>query len=143
MYAVLIGSSQKDNHMKLARWIFLVAGILGLLMVAPVAFTLVAGGKTILPDAANLGLFIYVMVLQHICWQILFIILAREPIRYRPMMLLASFVEALTSLNPIWLFFFGVKYWIPIVVVYLAFALLFIVAFWWTGRESKWRRVQP
>jgi hypothetical protein len=124
--------------MKLARWVFLIAGILDLLPVVPLAYAAISNGEAILPDVASMGLFFYVSVFQYVCWQMLYIVLARDPVRYRPMMIPAFLVEVTAPFNPAWLFLYGFRFWIPIAVVDLVLAILFVVAFWLTGRDPNW-----
>ena len=121
--------------MKFARWVFLIAGILGLLPVLPLAYDTIANGEAILPDFASMGLFFCVVVFQYVCWQILYIVLASDPVRYRLMMIPSFFAKVSAPFNPIWLFLYGFNYWIPIAVVDVVFAILFLIAFWSAGRE--------
>jgi len=121
--------------MKLARWVFLVAGVVGLLPVVQMIYGALINGETFLLDFANMGLFFYVAVFQYGLWQVLFIILATDPVRYRPMMIVAIFVEVTAALNPAWLYLYGFIFWIPVVFVNLAMAILFLVAFWFTRRQ--------
>ena len=123
--------------MKLARWVFLIAGILGLIPVVPLVYTTMVKGETIPPDFASMGVFFSVSVFQYVCWQISYIILARDPVRFRSMMIPAFFVEITAPFNPFWLFLYGFKFWISIAVVDILLAILFVVAFWLTGREPN------
>ncbi len=123
--------------MKIARWVFLSAGILGLLPVVPVIFGLLFNDLELLPGLSGMGLFFFVFLFQYVCWQIFFIFLSIDPERYRPMMILAFFVEAVTPFNSAWLYFYGYKPWVFIAVGGLVFALLFLISFWLTGRERN------
>jgi hypothetical protein len=123
--------------MKLARWVFLIAGIFGLIPVVPLVYTTMVKGEAILPDFASMGSFFSVSVFQYVCWQISYIILARDPVRFRSMIILAFFVEITAPLNPLWLFLYGFRLWISIAVVDFLLAILFVVAFWLTGREPN------
>ena len=123
--------------MKIVRWIFLIAGILGLLTAIPVAYNLILNGQELLPDLYSLGLFIHIFLFQFVCWQILFFFISRDPVRYRPMMILAFFLEVSIPFNSIWLYFYGFRLWMFLTIVSLVFALLFLIAFWMTGRESS------
>ncbi|HMN61454.1 MAG TPA: hypothetical protein PJ988_13865 [Anaerolinea sp.] len=123
--------------MKIARWIFLAAGVLGLVPLAPIFYELARGGQDMLPDGGSMGLFIYIFLALYTFWQIFYLILAANPMRFRPMIILAFFVCAVTPFNTLWLYFYGMVVWQGIIIVSLAFALLFLVAFWLTGRESR------
>jgi len=129
--------------MKSTRWIFLIAGILGLLLVIPVAYNLITSGQELLPNFESTGLFVYVFLFQYTCWQIFFFIISRDPARYRPMMILAFLVEVSMPFNSIWLYFYGLKPWIFLTIVSLIFALLFLIAFWMIGRESSQANISP
>ena len=123
--------------MKTARWIFLTAGMLGLVPLAPIFYELARGGQDMLPDDGSMGLFIYIFLALYIFWQIFFFFIAANPVRFRPMIILAFFVCAVTPFNTLWLYFYGMAVWQVTIIVSLAFALLFLVAFWLTGRESR------
>jgi hypothetical protein len=125
--------------MKFARWVFLIAGLLGLLPLVPVIYSILVSGQAILPNPGSMGLFFYAFLLQYVCWQILYFILARDPLRFRPMMILAFFAQLLTPFNTAWWYFYGFTRWVPIAIVDLVLAILFLVAFWITGREPNWR----
>lgn len=67
--------------MKSARWIFLIAAICGVLVLAPGLF--VAPPESAAPE------FYYGFVGSALVWQLMFFLIAREPQRYRPLMLVA------------------------------------------------------
>ncbi len=123
--------------MKIARWIFLFAGILGLLPVIHVTLNLLLSKEELLPELSSMGLFFYVFLLQYGCWQILFFFISRDPVRFRPVMILAFFVEVSIPFNSAWLFFYGFKLWIFLTVASLVFAVLFLFAFWMTRRDTS------
>ena len=123
--------------MKIARWIFLAAGVLGLVPLAPIFYELARGGQDMLPDGGSMGLFIYIFLALYTFWQIFYLILAANPMRFRPMIILAFFVCAVTPFNTLWLYFYGMVVWQGIIIVSLAFALLFLGSFWMPGRESR------
>jgi hypothetical protein len=125
--------------MRLARWVFLAAGAFGLIPALHWTYTMIIGGPELLPDLASTGLFLSVSVFQYGLWQVLMIVLATDPVRYRPMMIVAFFVQVTAAFNPAWLFLYGAVFGFPIVFVDLLFAILFVVAFWVTGRETAVR----
>ena len=73
--------------MKFARYTFLVAGIYGLLVLVPQYFV-EAGGTVV----AGLPEFYYGFVGVAIAFQLVFIVISRDPVKYRAMML-PSIVE--------------------------------------------------
>jgi len=123
--------------MRFARWVFLVAGAFGLIPVIHMTLGAFFSGEELLPDMASTGLFLYVSVLQYGLWQVLFFVLATDPVRYRPMMIPAFFVQVTAALNPAWLFLYGAVLGIPIVLIDLVLAILFLVAFWLTRSEPS------
>jgi hypothetical protein len=76
-----------------ARWVFLLAGIVGLLEVLPLYFAEDMIGRR-QPPAINHPEFYYGFVGIVIAWQVAFLIISRDPLRYRPLMP-AIFLEKL------------------------------------------------
>jgi hypothetical protein len=74
--------------MKLARWIFAIAGIYGILVIAPLYF---AEGPVAQndPPAITHPEFFYGFVGVTLAWQLVFLSIARNPMRYRPLMLVS------------------------------------------------------
>ena len=72
--------------MKFARIVFLVAGIYGLIVVAPQYFLETRIGRDTPPPITHPEFF-YGFVGVTVAWQILFLVLSRDPVRYRAMML--------------------------------------------------------
>jgi len=77
--------------MKFAKYTFLVAGILGLLVLVPQYFLFEKNGVDF-PPAINHPEYYYGFVGVAVAFQIVFIIISRDPMKYRPFML-ASVVE--------------------------------------------------
>jgi uncharacterized membrane protein YuzA (DUF378 family) len=71
--------------MKFAKWVYLLAGIYGLILLIPQYFTRVKFGIDY-PPAITHPEFYYGFVGLAVVWQILFLVLSRDPERYRPMM---------------------------------------------------------
>ncbi len=74
--------------MKFARIVFLVAGIYGLIVIAPLFFIEGVVNSTT-PPAITHPEYYYGFAGTALVWQIFFIVLSRDPLRYRPMMLMA------------------------------------------------------
>lgn len=72
--------------MKFARLVFLIAGIYGLIVLVP-QFLLERKIATDTPPPITHPEFFYGFICVAIAWQVLFLILSRDPIRYRPMMI--------------------------------------------------------
>jgi hypothetical protein len=72
--------------MKFAKTVFLVAGIYGLIVLVPQFFLERKIGVGTPPPITHPEFF-YGFVCVAVAWQVLFLILSRDPIRYRPMMI--------------------------------------------------------
>jgi hypothetical protein len=72
--------------MKFARITFLVAGIYGLLVLTPLYFLEGQIGRQSPPPITHVEFF-YGFAGVALAWQVVFLVIARDPVRYRPMML--------------------------------------------------------
>ena len=74
--------------MKIARWIFAIAGVYGILVIAPLYF---AEGQIAQndPPAITHPEFFYGFVGITLAWQLIFLMIARNPVRFRPLMLVS------------------------------------------------------
>ena len=120
--------------MRPARWIFLTAGILGLLSTSPLIWAEKAMAVT-QPE------FYYGFVCLNICWQGVYLCLSSDPIRYRPMMIPAFLAKGSGTVALTWLYLVGrvSSQWIAIGAIDGIFAILFLVAFFATRSKSKRR----
>jgi hypothetical protein len=84
-------SSERDINF--ARWIFRIAGILGLIEIVPLFFAAGMIGQSQPPAITHLE-FYYGFVGIAFAWQIAFLIISRDPVRYVPLMP-ALFLEKL------------------------------------------------
>jgi hypothetical protein len=83
------------------------------------------------PPAMNHPEYYYSFIGVTVVWQILFLFIARDPIRFRPVMIVCSleklslvptfFVLAPRDLFP--------QSWIPLLIIDLAFAVLFVIPY--------------
>lgn len=121
--------------MRLAKSIFLIAGVFGLLSTVPLLLTENAMGVK-QPE------FYYGFVCLNICWQILYLFLSSDPVRYRPMMIPSFLAKASGTIALTSLYLLGrvSTQWILIGAVDGVFALLFVVAYWSSRSQSS---VQP
>jgi vacuolar-type H+-ATPase subunit I/STV1 len=88
--------------MKSAKIVFLVAGMWGLLVLAPLYFMFDLIGRNDPPPITHPGFF-YGFVGVALAWQVAFIFIATDPVRYRPLMIpsileKASFGSAVVTL---------------------------------------------
>ena len=74
-----------DGAVRFARWVFLAAGIVGLIEVMPLFFLENMIGIRQPPPITHPE-FYYGFVVIVLTWQIAFLIIARDPVRYQPLM---------------------------------------------------------
>jgi hypothetical protein len=72
--------------MKFARYVFLTAGIYGVLVIAPQYFMEAKTGIDF-PPAITHPEYYYGFIGVTLAWQVLFLILSKDPVRYRLMMI--------------------------------------------------------
>jgi hypothetical protein len=76
--------------MKFAKIVFLVAGIWGVLVIAPLYFMFDVIPRKDPPAITHPGFF-YGFVGLGLAWQIAFIFISRDPVRFRPLMIPSMF----------------------------------------------------
>lgn len=79
--------------MKFIRIVFLFAGVYGLLVLLPQYFLEEMNGRTYPPPITHPEYY-YGFIGVAVAWQVLFLILARDPVRYRAMMIPAILEKA-------------------------------------------------
>jgi hypothetical protein len=72
--------------MKFAKLVFLIAGVIGLIELMPLYFTFDVIGRQDPPAISHPG-FYYGFVGVALAWQVAFIVISRDPVRLRPMMI--------------------------------------------------------
>jgi hypothetical protein len=77
--------------MKFARIVFLVAGIYGLLVMLPLYFMEAQTGRDYPPPITHPEYY-YGFIGVGVAWQLAFLVISRDPLRYRPLMI-PSIVE--------------------------------------------------
>ena len=123
--------------MRFARTVYRVAGIYGLLVVAPGYFLEARIGRD-LPPAITHPEYFYGFLGVTIAWQILFLVLSTDPVRYRAMMLSTFLEKAGFGIPAIVLFARGR---IPLAVLSMGMVDwilvgLFVAAYVATGRKQ-------
>jgi hypothetical protein len=86
---------------KFARIVFLVAGVIGLFELTPLYFMFDVIGRQDPPAITHAG-FYYGFIGVALAWQIAFIMISRDPVRLRPMMIPAvieKFIYVITVLS--------------------------------------------
>jgi hypothetical protein len=119
---------------RLGRWIFRIAGIWGLLVVTPMYFLEHLIGQDQPPAITHLEFF-YGFIGVTLAWQMLFLIIASDPIRFRPAML-AAMIEKVTYAVAVAVLFAQHRV-APMVVLFAGIdavlLVLFILAYQRTG----------
>lgn len=72
--------------MRFAKWVYSIAGILGLLMTLPTLFMERSLGEQY-PPVITHPVFYYGLIGLVVAWQLAFFLIANDPVRYRPLML--------------------------------------------------------
>src|SRR5215210_8273354 len=111
--------------MRFPRTLFLVAGIYGLLVLLPQYFMEEMNGRTYPPPITHPEYY-YGFIGVAAAWQVLFLILARDPVRYRAMMLPAVLEKVSFGAGAVGLFLLGRVSALPVVlgIIDLIFAAL-------------------
>jgi hypothetical protein len=89
----------REPAMKFAKIVFSVAGILGLFLIAPLYFIFNSIGIKDPPPITHPA-FYYGFAGVALVWQIAFLVIARDPIRFRPLMI-PSILEKLVYSIPV------------------------------------------
>src|ERR1700754_1441937 len=123
--------------MNFARRLFLIAGIYGLIVLTPQYF-LEAKTGTDYPPAITHPEYYYGFVSVAVAWQFLFLVISRNPVRYR-LAMLPSILETLPfGIALVWLY---LQHRVSSVMlgfgcIDLLLGLLFIIAYMMTPAES-------
>ena len=116
--------------MRVARWVFRIAGLYGIVVVAPMLFF-----EHQIAPGITYPVFFYAWVSVALVWQILFLVVSTDPIRYRPMMLVSVLEKATAVIAIPWLYVLGRigALWLGAAAVDLLFGVLFLWAYRRTG----------
>src|SRR5690349_17038051 len=124
--------------MKFAKIVFLVAGIWGLLVITPLFFMFDLIGKNDPPAITHPG-FYYGFVCVTFAWQIAFLVISRDPVRLRPMMI-PCMLEKFPYVIAATVLYGQSRIKTPglmLAMVDLLLGLLFLVAFVKTGKTPS------
>ena len=119
---------------RFARWVFRIAGLYGIVVLAPMLFM----ERQIAPGAAH-PVFFYAWICVNLAWQILFLTLSTDPIRYRPMMPVCVLQKASAVIAIPWLYALGRVggMWMGAAASDLVFAILFLAAYRLTAKRMS------
>src|SRR5262245_13397405 len=128
--------------MRFAKWVFLAAGVVGLVMIVPPFFLEAKTGQDYPPPITHPE-FYYGFLGVTLAWQLLFLVVGSDPCRYRPVMLPAMvekagfavaipILYALDRVHGIWVVFAAMD---------AAWLFLFIGAYVTTPKELPRQRI--
>ena|ERR1043166_8835480 len=100
----LVVIKETEVEMKFAKMVFLVAGIYGLIVLLPGYFLKEQVGRDYPPPITHPEYY-YGFVGLAVAWQVLFLVLSRDPVRYRPMMLPSILEKAVFFVPAVILYF--------------------------------------
>ena len=124
--------------MKFAKIVFLVAGIWGVLVLTPLYFMFDLIGRNDPPPITHPG-FYYGFVSVGLAFQIVFLVIARDPVRLRPMMIPSVLEKFGYGVSLIMLYFQNRLHPqdLPLAGVDLLFGVLFLAAFFKTATNVQ------
>jgi hypothetical protein len=124
--------------MRFARWVFLLAGIYGLAVMVPQFFMEAKVGRDYPPEITHPEYF-YGFVGVGVAWQIAFLIIARDPARFRTMMIPGMLEKVSFGVAALVLCYQGQTPGLVggFAVIDLLLATLFMVAFDRVGDEAN------
>ena len=125
--------------MAFARRVFTIAGIYGIVVLLPQYFLEDRIGRDNPPPITHAENF-YGFIGTALAWQVLFLLIARDPVRYRPMMPVAVLEKLAFSGAAVVLFAQGrlAASLLGFGLVDLTFAVLFVAAYLRVGRSRGW-----
>jgi hypothetical protein len=122
--------------MKFAKWIFTIAGVWGILLITPLYFIFNRIGQQDPPPITHPA-FYYGFAGVALVWQVAFLIIARDPVRFRPLMI-PAILEKLVYAIPV-IFLVAQKRTSPndllFAAIDLTIGVLFLLAFFRTPRS--------
>jgi hypothetical protein len=124
--------------MRLAKWVFLVAGLSGIVIVAPLYFLEEQAGRDY-PPPINHPEFFYGFAGVTLAWQVMFLVIASDPVRFRLAMLPAMLEKAGFVIAVSVLYAMGrvQAMWLGAATMDGAWWILFTVAYLRTPKEPK------
>ena len=122
--------------MKFSKIVFIIAGIYGLLVLAPGYFLEARMGYDYPPPITHPEYY-YGFVGLGLAWQVLFLILAKDPVRFRPM-IIPSILEKVAYGSAVIVLYVQHRMALPTFALSMldwVFAVLFAVAYFKTASE--------
>lgn len=125
--------------MKFAKYTFLIAGIYGLLVTVPQYFLETKNGIDY-PPAITHPEYYYGFVGVVMAFQIIFLLIGSDPVRYRPLMLISALFEKFPFMIAVYtLYAFGRVHSIMIglATIDLLLGLLFVISYLKTAKSNS------
>src|SRR5262245_62226164 len=119
--------------MRFARWVFRIAGIFGLIVLLPLYLMREQLGRDN-PPAITHPEYFYGFLGVAVAWQVAFLFIAQDPVRYRLFMIAAVLEKATFGVAVLVLFAQGrvADSMLAAGLIDLVWGLLFVVAYWQT-----------
>ena len=124
--------------MKFARWVFAASGIYGLIIIIPMYFSEYQIGQSFPPPITHPEYF-YGFLGVTLAWQILFLLIAINPLRYR-LMMIPAIIEKFAYGSAIIVLFAQERIAVMMLsagIIDTVLGLLFIITFFKTKEEIK------
>ena len=123
--------------MKFAKWVFLIAGIYGLLVTLPLYNE--AGTTQIFPPAINHPEFYYGFISAVIAWQVAFIIISTNPLKYHQLMIPAILEKLIYAVSVVVLLVQGrvAGGIVGFAAIDFVWGVLFLIAFMRGRKQAK------
>jgi hypothetical protein len=121
--------------MRFAKWVFLLAGASGVLMILPLYWE--ERFFHDYPPAINRPEFYYGFVGVTLAWQALFLVIGSDPVRYRPAMLPAMLEKASFAVAVPLLYAANrvAAIWLGFAAMDATWLVMFVIAYWRTPKE--------
>jgi hypothetical protein len=122
--------------MRFAKWVFLLAGATGILLIVPPYFLERQTGEDY-PPPINHPEYYYGFFGVTLAWQFLFLVIATDPVRYRPAMLPAMLEKVGFAVAIPLLYAAGrvAGVWLGFASMDATWLVLFVLAYLWTPNE--------
>jgi hypothetical protein len=124
--------------MKFARVVYISAAVYGLLLLSPLYFLIEKMGRDSPPPITHPEFF-YGFLGVALLWQLVFLVIATNPKRYRPLMLIAILEKFVYTVPVVILYTLG-RVHLNILIPALGdpvWGILFIIAFWRTPKLER------
>lgn len=115
--------------MKISRWIYLFGGVYCVGQSAPILYSLISSGSSVLPDQLMLRDFIVFSLILFLLWAGLLLLISYKPSKYRSFMIPSIAAIITSTFLPLWLYFYGVRPWKLLRPISYILALLFTTCY--------------